>query len=165
MVAPCDIFGRFGPFSAGGAGALAVPTSRWSRGVAHGDSVTGWLGVPCRSQVVFERALGIARNSVVLPVGYALASSSVSGEVMQLPSGQVKISFVNWHAHPAVSGNGGGGVVWLGRRAPVRLETCQRFGRSFLADVLTEIYLCHVCSCQEILGSGLAPTAPQSTTS
>eukprot|EP01047_Picozoa_sp_COSAG01_P106199 COSAG01_NODE_35332_length_533_cov_1.368664_1_plen_50_part_10 len=38
----------------------------------------GALSLPSQ-QVVFERALGIARNSVVLPVGYALASSSVSG--------------------------------------------------------------------------------------
>jgi hypothetical protein len=51
--------------------------------------------------VVFKRSLGIFRNSVVLPVGYALASSSVNGEIMQLETGQVKVSFVNWHGYAA----------------------------------------------------------------
>ena len=51
--------------------------------------------------VVFKRSLGIFRNSVVLPVGYALASSSINAEVMQLETGQVKVSFVNWHGYAA----------------------------------------------------------------
>ena len=51
--------------------------------------------------VVFKRSLGIFRNSVVLPVGYALASSSVNGEIMQLKTGQLKVSFVNWHGYAA----------------------------------------------------------------
>ena len=51
--------------------------------------------------VVFKRSLGIFRNSVVLPIGYALASSSVNGEIMQLETGQVKVSFVNWHGYAA----------------------------------------------------------------
>ena len=59
------------------------------------DPLSYW--VEDDGSLVFKRSLGIQRNAVVLPLGYALASSSVQAEVLQLPSGQVKLSFVNWH--------------------------------------------------------------------
>jgi hypothetical protein len=63
------------------------------------DPLSYW--VEDDGSVVFKRSLGIFRNSVVLPVGYALASSSINGEIMQLETGQVKVSFVNWHGYAA----------------------------------------------------------------
>ena len=61
------------------------------------DPLSYW--VEDDGSLVFKRSLGIQRNAVVLPLGYALASSSVQAEVMQLPSGQVKLSFINYHGY------------------------------------------------------------------
>lgn len=63
------------------------------------DPLSYW--VEDDGSVVFKRSLGIFRNSVVLPQGYTLESSSIQGEVMQLETGQVKVSFVNWHGYAA----------------------------------------------------------------
>ncbi len=45
--------------------------------------------------IVFTRPLGIKRNSVVLPKGYELISSSFPSQVLQEPDGRVGISFWN----------------------------------------------------------------------
>jgi hypothetical protein len=45
--------------------------------------------------IVFTRPLGIKRNSVVLPPGYELISSSFPSQVLQEPDGRVGISFWN----------------------------------------------------------------------
>jgi len=45
--------------------------------------------------IVFKRSLGIPRNSIVLPAGYELVSSSVAAQVTSQPDGRLKLAFVN----------------------------------------------------------------------
>ena len=45
--------------------------------------------------VVFHRSLGIKRNSVVLPPGYALVGSNIPSQVLPEPDGRIAISFMN----------------------------------------------------------------------
>lgn len=49
--------------------------------------------------IVFNRALGIKRNAVVLPKGYELVSCNYPSQVLQEADGRVAISF--WNATPA----------------------------------------------------------------
>jgi hypothetical protein len=46
-------------------------------------------------RIVFKRGLGIPRNSVVLPAGYEIVSSSVAAQVIPEPDGRLKLAFVN----------------------------------------------------------------------
>jgi hypothetical protein len=46
-------------------------------------------------QIVFKRPLGIPRNSVLLPAGYEITSSSVATQVLTETDGRVKLAFVN----------------------------------------------------------------------
>ena len=45
--------------------------------------------------IVLKRALGIPRDSVVLPAGYEIVSSSVATQVLSESDGRLKLSFVN----------------------------------------------------------------------
>ena len=45
--------------------------------------------------IVFNRSLGIKRNSVVLPAGYELVGSNVPSQVLPEPDGRIEISFMN----------------------------------------------------------------------
>ena len=45
--------------------------------------------------IVFHRALGIKRNSVVLPAGYELVGCNVPSQVLAEPDGRIAISFMN----------------------------------------------------------------------
>ena len=45
--------------------------------------------------IVFNRPLGIRRNSVVLPAGYELVSCNVPSQVLAEPDGRIAISFMN----------------------------------------------------------------------
>jgi hypothetical protein len=45
--------------------------------------------------IVFKRPLGIPRDSVVLPPGYEIVSSSVATQVLTESDGQLKLAFVN----------------------------------------------------------------------
>uniref|UniRef100_UPI00286DB8C3 hypothetical protein n=1 Tax=Sandarakinorhabdus sp. TaxID=1916663 RepID=UPI00286DB8C3 len=45
--------------------------------------------------IVFDRSLGIKRNSVVLPAGYRLASVNVPVQVLQQADGRIAVSFLN----------------------------------------------------------------------
>ncbi len=45
--------------------------------------------------IVFDRALGIRRNAVVLPAGYRLVSCNVPSQVLATPDGRVMIAFMN----------------------------------------------------------------------
>jgi len=45
--------------------------------------------------IVFKRSLSIPRNSVVLPAGYEIVSSSVATQVLAEPDGRLKLTFVN----------------------------------------------------------------------
>ena len=45
--------------------------------------------------IVFDRALGIRRNAVVLPAGYRLVSCNVPSQVLPTPDGRVMIAFMN----------------------------------------------------------------------
>lgn len=45
--------------------------------------------------IVFNRSLGIKRNSLVLPRGYELISTNYPVQVMQEPDGRIKVSFMN----------------------------------------------------------------------
>ena len=51
--------------------------------------------------VVFDRSLGIRRNSVVLPKGYELIACNVPSQVLTEDDGRIKISFMNTGAAPA----------------------------------------------------------------
>jgi len=46
-------------------------------------------------QIVFDRTLGIKRNSVVLPIGYELVACNYPSQVEVEDSGQLKTSFMN----------------------------------------------------------------------
>lgn len=46
-------------------------------------------------KIVFDRPLGIKRNSVVLPKGYELIKCNYPSQVMLEPDGRIKISFLN----------------------------------------------------------------------
>jgi hypothetical protein len=61
--------------------------------------------------IVFDRELGIKRNSVVLPIGYELASSAYPAQVLQEADGRIKIAFWNNTPGPA-------GVKLVARRSP-----------------------------------------------
>lgn len=45
--------------------------------------------------IVFKRPLGIPRDSIVLPVGYEILSSSVATQVLSGSDGRLKLAFVN----------------------------------------------------------------------
>lgn len=45
--------------------------------------------------IVFDRGLGIKRNSVVLPAGYELVSCNIPSQVLEEPDGRIAISFMN----------------------------------------------------------------------
>jgi hypothetical protein len=45
--------------------------------------------------IVFNRSLGIPRNSVVLPAGYELAACNVPAQILAQPDGRIAISFMN----------------------------------------------------------------------
>jgi hypothetical protein len=46
-------------------------------------------------EIVFQRSLGIKRNSVVLPPGYELTEVSYPSQVMTEADGRIKVSFMN----------------------------------------------------------------------
>ena len=46
-------------------------------------------------RIVFKRSLGVPRNSVVLPAGYEIVSSSVAAQVLTESDGRLKLAFVN----------------------------------------------------------------------
>jgi hypothetical protein len=46
-------------------------------------------------QIVFKRPLGIPRDSVILPAGYEIVSSSVATQVLREADGRLKLAFVN----------------------------------------------------------------------
>lgn len=45
--------------------------------------------------IVFDRPLGVRRNSVVLPAGYQLTDCSVASQVLSEPDGRIRISFMH----------------------------------------------------------------------
>ncbi|TMQ06775.1 MAG: hypothetical protein E6J91_37360 [Deltaproteobacteria bacterium] len=45
--------------------------------------------------IVFDRPLGIRRNTVVLPAGYQLTECNVPSQVLTEPDGRIRISFMN----------------------------------------------------------------------
>jgi hypothetical protein len=46
-------------------------------------------------QIVFERPLGIRRNSIVLPAGYELIGCNYPSQVLTEPDGRIKVSFMH----------------------------------------------------------------------
>jgi len=51
--------------------------------------------------VVFNRPLGVPRNSVVLPAGYELVSCNIPVQVLAEPDGRIAVSFMNATGAPA----------------------------------------------------------------
>jgi len=51
--------------------------------------------------LVFDRPLGIQRNTVVLPAGYEVAELSVPSQIVTEPDGRIAISFMHAGAGPA----------------------------------------------------------------
>ncbi|HUE90256.1 MAG TPA: hypothetical protein VMO26_29590 [Vicinamibacterales bacterium] len=51
--------------------------------------------------IVFDRSLGIRRNTIVLPAGYRIVSSNVPSQVIPSADGRVQLSFMNGSAAAA----------------------------------------------------------------
>ena len=51
--------------------------------------------------IVFDRSLGIRRNTIVLPAGYRIVSSNVPSQVIPTSDGRVQLSFMNFSAAAA----------------------------------------------------------------
>ena len=51
--------------------------------------------------LVFDRSLGIRRNTIVLPAGYRIVSSNVPSQVIPTADGRVQLSFMNTSAAAA----------------------------------------------------------------
>ncbi len=51
--------------------------------------------------IVFNRSLGIRRNSVVLPAGFELVACNVPSQVLSEPDGRIAVSFMNAGAEEA----------------------------------------------------------------
>src|ERR1700730_4929855 len=51
--------------------------------------------------IVFNRSLGIKRNSVVLPAGYEVIGSSVASQILTEKDGRIAVSFLNENAGEA----------------------------------------------------------------
>jgi len=51
--------------------------------------------------IVFDRSLGVPRNSVVLPAGYELVACNIPSQVLAEPDGRIAISFMNATGAPA----------------------------------------------------------------
>jgi hypothetical protein len=51
-------------------------------------------------RIVFERTLGIRRNSIVLPAGYELIGCNYPSQIVTSPDGRIKVSFM----HPGPEG-------------------------------------------------------------
>jgi hypothetical protein len=51
--------------------------------------------------IVFDRSLGIRRNTIVLPAGYRVISSNVPSQVIPTADGRVQLSFMNTSAAAA----------------------------------------------------------------
>lgn len=51
--------------------------------------------------IVFDRPLGIRRNTVVLPAGYQLTECNVPSQVLSEPDGRIRISFLHQGPGPA----------------------------------------------------------------
>jgi hypothetical protein len=62
-------------------------------------------------RIVFDRPLGIRKNSVVLPAGYEVASLNVPSQILSEPDGRIAVSFINSFPGPA-------GLVLKGRALP-----------------------------------------------
>ena len=45
--------------------------------------------------IVFDRSLGIRRNTIVLPAGYRIVSCNVPSQVIPTPDGRLQVSFMN----------------------------------------------------------------------
>jgi hypothetical protein len=72
--------------------------------------------------IVFDRPLGIRRNSVVLPQGYELISCNVPSQVLEEPDGRVVVSFMNTYPSQAP-------LIVKGRRLPPRPVSSASTGR------------------------------------
>jgi hypothetical protein len=51
--------------------------------------------------IVFNRSLGIKRNSIVLPAGYELVSCNIPAQILTEPDGRLAVSFMNIYPHDA----------------------------------------------------------------
>jgi hypothetical protein len=51
--------------------------------------------------IVFDRSLGIRRNTIVLPAGFRIVSSNVPSQVIPTSDGRLQISFMNFSASAA----------------------------------------------------------------
>jgi hypothetical protein len=51
--------------------------------------------------IIFNRPLGVPRNSVILPAGYELVACNIPSQVLPEPDGRIAISFMNVTGSPA----------------------------------------------------------------
>jgi hypothetical protein len=52
-------------------------------------------------EIVYKRSLGVGRQSIILPKGYALVSSNVAAQLISLPDGRLSVSLANIHGYAA----------------------------------------------------------------
>jgi hypothetical protein len=46
-------------------------------------------------ELVFDRLLGRARNTVILPAGWSLTAASMPAMISETPDGRIRLDFVN----------------------------------------------------------------------
>jgi hypothetical protein len=51
--------------------------------------------------IVFDRSLGIRRNTIMLPAGYRIVSCNVPSQVIPAPDGRLQVTFMNFSAAAA----------------------------------------------------------------
>jgi hypothetical protein len=85
--------------------------------------------------IVFNRSLGIKRNTVVLPVGYRLATVNVPVQVLQQADGRIAVSF--WNATPVAMPLV---IRALPTRAPVPAKSSQKLAGERAAQTREIVY-------------------------
>lgn len=79
------------PVSDGGGARLLIDKTYEDAKSYHADG----------DEIVFDRSLGIKRNTVVLPPGYRLTAVNVPAQVLEQPDGRIAVSF--WNTSPAAA--------------------------------------------------------------
>lgn len=77
------------PVPSGGEGRVRIEKTYKDEKSYFGDGET----------ITFARSLGIGRNAIILPAGYKLVSSNVSGIVESLEDGRLRVSFENINSY------------------------------------------------------------------
>jgi len=97
------------PVPAGGGARMLIDKTYADAKSYHGDGSAG-AGA---GAIVFDRSLGIKRNTVVLPPGYRLTACNVPAQVLEQADGRIAVSF--WNTSPTAAP-----LILHARPGPVR---------------------------------------------